>query len=72
MASKKHIEAVEAVNNATTETAHREAQVYLQGFREGMRDAGLEPDLIGCDMYYIDKGIDRPMCCGVFLDWSAK
>jgi len=27
--------------------------------------------LMDCDWHYINQGIDRPMCCGVFLDWEA-
>lgn len=66
----KHIEYVEAVNNATTREEHDLAEVRLRAFREGLRAAGVEPDLMGCDLFYMDQGIDRPMCCGVWLDWE--
>lgn len=24
------------------------------------------------DMYYIERGVERPMCCGVFNDWTPE
>lgn len=70
-----HIACVEAVNNAKTQSEHDAASLFLRGFRAGLQAA--EQDgiahgyhLIACDQHYLDQGIDRPMCCGVFLDWS--
>ena len=37
----------------------------------GLRHCGRRVDLTGCDLYYLEQGIDRPMCCGEFLDWKA-
>ena len=70
MATKKHIELVEAVNNSKTELEHTIAQARLDGFRIGLRAAGKEPDLAGFDWHYISQGVDRPTCCGVWLDWE--
>lgn len=72
MRGEKHIELVEAVNNATTEIEHSIADAKLHGFRLGLRHAGAKLNLADCDMFYIDQGIDRPMCCGVFLDWEPS
>ena len=72
MASNKHIELVEAVNNSKTIEEHKKAKIYLQVFRAGVSNCDYYLDLCGCDMYYIDKGIDRPMCGGVWLDWKPS
>ena len=68
----KHIELVEATNNARTEVEHQAAIARLVGFRIGLREAGVTPNLVGCDLFYVDQDINRPMCCGVFLDWKAS
>lgn len=69
---EKHIQLVEAVNNASTETEHFAAEIRLRGWREGMEDAGRPVSLLAADSFYLDQGIDRPMCCGVFLDWRPR
>jgi hypothetical protein len=68
---EKHMEMVDAVNNATTESGHWDAGMKLRGFREGLRAAGIEPNLCACDMTQFERGHEhRPMCCGVFNDWK--
>lgn len=67
---ERHMQLIDAVNNATTEHAHREADVYLSGWVDGVRFAGEYVDLIRADQEQFSRGIDRPMCCGVFLDWK--
>lgn len=67
---ENHIALVETVNRAKTEQEHQLAQATLNGWRRGLEACGHRPDLMGCDMYYLHQGIDRPMCCGVFLDWA--
>lgn len=69
---EKHIEMVEAVNNAKTQDEHDRAYQRLVGFREACevfmgRNVGRL--LMSADEHYIAQGIDRPMCCGEFLDW---
>jgi hypothetical protein len=69
----KHIQLLEAVNNAKTQAEHDRAEAVLEGFRIALAEAyehRLGIDLMDCDRYYLDQGIDRPMCCGVFLDWK--
>lgn len=66
---ERHIELVEKVNHATTKSDEINAANVLYGFREALSVLGIK-QLIECDLYYIDKGVDRPMCCGVFLDKS--
>ena len=67
---EKHIRLVGQVNKSTTEADHAKRYRELRIWREGVEDAGRKLDLMACDRHYIDKGIDRPMCCGVWLDWS--
>ena len=67
---EKHIARVEAVNNSTNDGEHFLAEHILRAWRRGVEDAGLTLDLCAVDLHYLDQGIDRPMCCGVFLDWE--
>ena len=65
-----HIELVEAVNEAVG-FEKLLATWKLNGFRDAVKI--LRPEFYGnflmsADLHYIDQGIDRPMCCGVFLD----
>ncbi len=64
---EKHIQLLEKVNNAPTNDLHHVYCMELYGFRTALRLVGIN-QLIECDLYYLDQGIDRPMCCGVFLD----
>ena len=66
----KHIELVETANNATTDSEHNLALAKLVGFRDALDCMTPRPlHLIECDQHYLMQGIDRPMCCGVWLDW---
>lgn len=67
---QKHIARVHAVNMAQTADEHRLREHELRAWRDGVYATGRAPDLCACDMYYIEHGIDRPMCAGVWLDWS--
>lgn len=69
--SKSHLEMVDAVNAATTEVEHRSAELRLEGWREAASYfvggwSGVDADNHSMAKY----GEDRPMCCGVLLDWS--
>lgn len=67
---EKHMEHVKAVNNAKTVEEHASKNLYLTAWRNGVRDAGITISLCDADMFYLSQGIDRPMCCGVWLDWT--
>ena len=67
---EKHIHLIELVNRATTERERYNHLLQLTAWRAGVQDAGVELDLIAADEHYLDQGIDRDMCCGVWLDWS--
>jgi len=68
----EHIDAVAAVNAATTQWEHDLAEAHLRGFRAALKAVGCTVDLLGCDEYYLAQGSTRPMCCGVFLDWEPR
>ena len=69
---EKHCLLLDAVNNAQTITEHDTMVMCLESWRSGVKDAGAygSISLIDADMYYLDQGIDRPMCGGVWLDWK--
>lgn len=67
---QKHIKLVELVNNSKTIEQHRFNENYLDGWRQGVKDSGITLSLLDCDIYYLDQGIERPMCAGVWLDWE--
>lgn len=67
----RHIELVESVNNSSTEKEHLLNEARLIGFRDALEILG-EKQMIDCDNYYLYKGINRPMCCGIWLDWEPK
>jgi hypothetical protein len=65
----RHMQLIDAVNDATTPAAKREAEIRLEAWRDGVRHAGGFVDLIAADLEQFARGHgDRPMCCGVFLD----
>lgn len=69
---EKHIEHIKAVNTAKTVEDHVAKILYLTAWRTGVRDSGSVIDLYAADMFYLDQGIDRPMCAGVWLDWKPE
>lgn len=74
--SEKHIELVRLVNESSTKIEHDMAYARLRGFRDCVdvvMDANMGSIgafLMKADEYYIDQCVDRPMCCGVWLDWE--
>lgn len=73
---EQHIALIEAVNNAKTREEHREADIRLRAFRDGVaaalgwNDTGRGYMLMRGDLHYIEQGIDRDTCGGVFCDWT--
>ncbi len=62
---------IDAVNEAKTYDQHRYAENCLSGWRKCMFHLGLEWSGTDDDIYTMAKyGKDRPMCCGVLLDWE--
>jgi hypothetical protein len=67
---EKHMHRIELVNRSTTEQEHSTRERDLRNWQAGVEDAGFKLDLCAADWHYLEQGIDRPMCCGVWLDWS--
>lgn len=67
-----HLALVKKVNESKTQREHDLAEAMLRGFRDGVEAAGARLDLIAADLLYLDQGIDRPMTCGVWLDWMPE
>lgn len=65
------IRLLEDVNDETvSEASHRIRVRYLYEWRSIVKMiTGLT---FNGDYHYIELGIDRPMCCGEFLDWQEK
>lgn len=71
---EKYIEQVEAINAAKTQHEHDWRSHWLDGWLRGFEAAGehIGRLIIAGDRHYLDQGIDRPMCGGVFLDWKPS
>lgn len=67
-----YIELLEKANNAETYDEHREYENKITGFLDCSRAVGFTGLLSIGDMHYINQGIDRPMCGGLWLDWEPK
>lgn len=67
----RYLELLIAANDETkTVVEHDRAIRFLNGWLAGVYDA--TGKRFNGDYYYIEKGIDRLMCCGLFLDWECK
>jgi len=65
-----HTELVDLVNDAKTEHERSYALGVLQGWREGLSYCGRRWSFIEADEHSTERFGDRPMCCGVLLDWK--
>jgi hypothetical protein len=73
-----HLKAVDEVNDAHTEAAHRAAWDRLHAIRDTAKAAGRPVSLTSADWHTgarygfpdLDEGCP-PVCCGVRLDWSV-
>ena len=61
---------IDAVNEATTERDHAYAEARLSGYIECIEYFGLSWIGIAADNHTMNKYGDRPMCCGILLDWK--
>lgn len=78
--SEAHKKRLDAVNLAATEEAHTRAERELRAWRDGVAvalgwdAAGGGMLLMDGDLHYLDmdnpESQDRPMCGGVWLDWT--
>jgi len=65
----------EVNDESKTEREHQRLLDELHGWRQGVEDAA--GYTFNGDYYYLelfDSGAleERPLCCGVFLDWECK
>ena len=66
-----HIRLVIECNAAKTNGEKCLREAVIKGFRDAlilMTGRSLGSLIIEADQYYIEQGIDRPMCGGVFLE----
>lgn len=68
----RHIELVRAVNSAKTTEEHDYRMAYLQGWRDGIDQAGGR-----WGAFEVDRDTElfypgRPCCAGVLLDWIQE
>lgn len=65
---EKHLELVDAVNDAKTKEEKRLAEARLDGWREGVSDCGMRWSSASADLHSMKRfGEDTDMCCGVLL-----
>ncbi len=75
---KEYIRRLERVNDETVpETEHYLRCAELDAWIKGVRHGAGQDLFFNGDYYYLDKAAageihERPMCCGVFLDWEYK
>jgi len=65
-----HTDLIDAVNDAKTVHTHTYADGVLQGWRAGLVHCGRRWDFVEADNHSTERFGDRPMCCGVLLDWK--
>jgi len=66
-----HFEMIDAVNDAKTKAEHDRAEDMLDGWRNCADQFGIRWNGIRADQHTMERfGNDRPMCCGVLLDWE--
>ena len=66
----EYIKHLITVNDETkSEEDHRLLKEWFRGWQKGVEDAA--GHRFNGDYYYRHLGIDRPMCCGEFLDWRT-
>jgi hypothetical protein len=66
---------LEVNDESKTDDEHRQINDRFRGWVEGVEDAS--GNRFNGDWYYIDlfasgKMQERPLCCGVFLDWKSN
>ena len=66
-----HLQLVDEVNEAKTRAEHDLLESRLNGWRDGLEHCGRFWSGIDADRHTMNKyGRDRPMCCGVLMDWQ--
>lgn len=66
----KHTDLIDAVNDSRTLYTHTFNAGILAGWREGVEECGRRWDFVEADEHTAARFGDRPICCGVLLDWA--
>ena len=67
----EYIKRLLEVNDETkTAEEHERLRIEFMGWKQGIFSATAQ--FFNGDVYYLERGVDRPMCCGEFLDWEHK
>ena len=66
---------IEVNDESKTEDEHRLVKMGFRGWIQGVEDA--KGHRFNGDYYYIEKFdsgelTERPLCCGMFLDWKSN
>ena len=67
---EQHMKLIDGVNNAENEVQRTFRSQHLHGWLEGVGACGRNVGqmIMEADMEQFERGNDRPMCGGVFLD----
>ena len=65
-----HTDLIDAVNDAKTVHAHTYADGVLHGWRAGLEHCGHRWSYVEADEHSTTRFGDRPILCGVLLDWK--
>ena len=65
---------VDNANNSKTRSEHYEWKLRLNGFLEGVTACGGNTGhlIMHGDEVQMGRGVDRPMCGGLWLDWEPQ
>lgn len=65
---------VVACNEAKTQEAHDELTKLSEVVWSKIKETYPHPGMIlmDCDNFYLERGVDRPMCGGRFLEWKPN
>lgn len=66
----RHIDLIDKVNDAKTQYERTYAEGVLAGWRLAMSDVGRGWSFVEADEHSMERFGDRPICCGVLLDWE--
>ena len=67
-----HTALVKAVNTSKIVVQREKELSYLDGWRKGVESCGIVIDYQAVDLFYINQGVNRPMVCGVWIDWKPE
>ena len=66
---------LEVNDESKTDDEHRQIEARFRGWLEGVEDAAgyrFNGDYYYIELFNTGKMKERPLCCGVFLDWKSN